>query len=31
MLLYALSPLVTWRIDPADAARESRSRPARVH
>jgi len=31
MLLYALSPLVTWRIDPEDAARESRSGPARVH
>jgi phosphatidylserine synthase len=30
MLLYALSPLITWRIDPTDAARESRSKPARV-
>ena len=24
MLLYVLSPLVTWRINPEDAARESR-------
>jgi CDP-diacylglycerol--serine O-phosphatidyltransferase len=31
MLLYALSPLVTWRIDPEDAARENRTKPARVH
>jgi phosphatidylserine synthase len=31
MLLYALSPLVTWRIDPKDAARESRTKPARAH
>jgi phosphatidylserine synthase len=30
MLLYALSPLITWRIDPADAARESRTKPARA-
>jgi hypothetical protein len=29
LLLYALSPLVTWRIDPEDAARENRSGPAR--
>ncbi|MFO7707515.1 MAG: CDP-alcohol phosphatidyltransferase family protein [Desulfobacterales bacterium] len=28
MLLYALSPLVTGRIDPQDAARETRSTPA---
>ena len=25
MLLYVLSPLVTWRIDPEEAARESRT------
>ena len=31
MLLYALSPLVTWRIDPKDAARESRTKAARAH
>jgi phosphatidylserine synthase len=31
MLLYALSPVVTWRIDPEDAARETRARPARIH
>lgn len=31
MGLYALSPLVTWRIDPRDAARENRARPARSH
>ena len=31
MLLYALSPLITWRIDPQEAARESRTKPARVH
>jgi hypothetical protein len=31
MLLYALSPLVTWRIDPQEAAREKRSKPARAH
>jgi phosphatidylserine synthase len=31
MLLYALSPLVTWRIDPQDAARESRAKAARAH
>ena len=31
MLLYALSPLVTWRIDPNDAARETRSKTAGAH
>jgi len=31
MLLYAVSPLVTWRIDPRDASRESRSKTARAH
>jgi phosphatidylserine synthase len=31
MLLYALSPLVTWRIDPQEAARENRTKPARVN
>jgi phosphatidylserine synthase len=30
MLLYALSPLVTWRIAPQDAARENRAKPARA-
>jgi phosphatidylserine synthase len=28
MFLYTLSPLVTWRIDPQIAARESRAKPA---
>jgi hypothetical protein len=28
MFFYTLSPLVTWRIDPAIAARESRTKPA---
>jgi CDP-diacylglycerol--serine O-phosphatidyltransferase len=28
MLLYAVSPLFTWRIDPRDAARETRAKPA---
>ena len=28
MLLYTLSPLITWRIDPDIAARESRTKPA---
>jgi phosphatidylserine synthase len=28
MLLYTLSPLVTWRIDPEIAARETRTKPA---
>ncbi len=31
MLLYTLSPLVTWRIDPGDAARETRAKPAGRH
>jgi CDP-diacylglycerol--serine O-phosphatidyltransferase len=31
MLLYAISPLVTWRIDPTDAAREKKTKPAGVH
>jgi phosphatidylserine synthase len=31
MLLYAVSPLVTWRIDPQDASRETRSKAARAH
>jgi phosphatidylserine synthase len=31
MLLYTLSPLITWRIDPQVAARETRTKPARVH
>jgi hypothetical protein len=25
MILYVLSPLVTWRIDPDEAARETRA------
>ena len=28
MLLYTLSPLITWRIDPHTAARETRVKPA---
>ncbi len=28
MLLFTFSPLVTWRIDPRDAARETRIKPA---
>lgn len=28
MFLYTLSPLITWRIDPKTAARESRTKPA---
>ena len=28
MLLYTLSPIITWRIEPAAAARESRRRAA---
>jgi phosphatidylserine synthase len=28
MFLYTLSPLITWRIDPEIAARESRTKPA---
>jgi CDP-diacylglycerol--serine O-phosphatidyltransferase len=31
MLLYTFSPLITWRIDPEVAARESRPKPARAH
>jgi phosphatidylserine synthase len=31
MLLYTLSPLVTWRIAPQDAASERRAKPARAH
>jgi hypothetical protein len=31
MFLYALSPLVTWRIDPQIAARESRTKPVEAH
>jgi phosphatidylserine synthase len=31
MLLYTLSPLVTWRIDPQIAARESRTKPVEAH
>jgi phosphatidylserine synthase len=31
MLLYTLSPLITWRIDPQVAARETRSNPAEAH
>ena len=28
MFLYTLSPLVTWRIDPQIAAKETRVKPA---
>jgi hypothetical protein len=31
MLLYTLSPLVTWRVDPHEAAKETRSHPAGAH
>ena len=31
MFLYTLSPLVTWRIDPQIAARESRTKPVEAH
>jgi phosphatidylserine synthase len=31
MFLYTLSPLVTWRIDPQIAARESRAKPVEAH
>ncbi|NNL75059.1 MAG: CDP-alcohol phosphatidyltransferase [Desulfobacterales bacterium] len=31
MFLYTLSPLVTWRIDPQMAARETPIKPARAH
>jgi CDP-diacylglycerol--serine O-phosphatidyltransferase len=31
MLLYTLSPFITWRIDPHIAARESRTKTAGVH
>jgi phosphatidylserine synthase len=31
MLLYTLSPLVTWRIDPQVAAKETRRNPAEAH
>jgi len=29
-LFYAISPLITWRIDPQDAARETRAKPAGI-
>jgi phosphatidylserine synthase len=31
MLLYTLSPIVTWRIDPQVAARETQTKPAGAH
>jgi phosphatidylserine synthase len=31
MLLYTLSPIITWRIDPQIAARESQTKPAGAH
>ena len=31
MFLYALSPFITWRIDPEVAARENRTKTAGVH
>jgi hypothetical protein len=31
MLLYTLSPFITWRIDPQVAARENRTNTAEVH
>jgi hypothetical protein len=30
MLFYAISPLITWRVDPQDAARETRAKPAGI-
>jgi hypothetical protein len=30
MFLYALSPFITWRIDPLIAERENRTKPAGV-
>jgi hypothetical protein len=31
MLLYAFSPLITGRIHPEEASRETRTKPARAH
>ena len=31
MFLYTLSPIITWRIDPQIAARESQTKPAGAH
>ena len=31
MFLYTLSPIITWRVEPEIAARETRTKPARVH
>ena len=31
MMLYTLSPIITWRIDPQAAAKETRTKPARAH
>jgi hypothetical protein len=31
MIGYLFSPLVTWRIDPEVAAKETRIKPAEVH
>jgi phosphatidylserine synthase len=31
MLLYTLSPIITWRIEPEVAARETQTKPAGVH
>ena len=31
MLLYALSPLLTWRIDPRMPVGEDRTKPVRAH
>ena len=30
MLFYAISPFITWRIDPQEAARETRAKPAGI-
>jgi len=31
MFLYTLSPIITWRIEPEVAARETQTKPAGVH
>jgi CDP-diacylglycerol--serine O-phosphatidyltransferase len=31
MFLYTLSPIITWRVEPEVAARETRTKPAGVH
>jgi hypothetical protein len=31
MLLYTLSPIITWRIHPEVAAQETQTKPVRAH